>query len=418
MTKLHFRKAGMVKEALVSFFLVLAATSPLSAEDGSRLYGRIWTTDGEKFDGYIQWDKNEVNWVDILNGTKQIPADRHKSSRKNRSDKYSFIRFPGFDVFSSDHGKSSTSGIRMGHIQSLVPTGRNSALLILKSGAEIKFRGGATDIGTSNRGITVESDKNGELTLEWREIEKVEFMPSPETPDSRQAQRIHGTLTTRDGNTFKGYVCWDIDEVFERDILDGNNGRRRMKIKFGNIAYIERIGSRATFVRLKSGREYKLSGTNDVNSGNRGILISDPGFGQVEVAWRNFKNLTFNEDYPAITYADFDGGRRLSGTVYTEDNEEFSGMIHWDKDEAYTWEFLNGWHDDGKLAIEFGLIQEINKVSSRTSNVHLRDGRHFQLRGSNDVNRENRGIVVEQNDGNVIIIDWSEFQRVEFAKSP
>ena len=37
------------------------------------------------------------------------------------------------------------------------------------------------------------------------------------------------------GDEFTGWVCWDVDEMFEEDILDGKEKRRSRKIEFGKI---------------------------------------------------------------------------------------------------------------------------------------------------------------------------------------
>ena len=66
--------------------------------------------------------------------------------------------------------------------------------------------------------------------------------------------------------------------------------------------------------------------------------------------------------------------------------------------------------------IEFGLIKSIEKRSSRSSLVTVLDGRTFRLRGSNDVDDDNKGIFVTLKDGSVEEILWEEFASVEFVK--
>src|SRR5690606_41893723 len=61
-------------------------------------------------------------------------------------------------------------------------------------------------------------------------------------------------------------------------------------IRFGDIASIEQRGN-ASLVTLRSGRELLLSGTNDVNNSNRGIVVTEPTFGQARISWRNFDRL-------------------------------------------------------------------------------------------------------------------------------
>ncbi len=199
-------------------------------------------------------------------------------------------------------------------------------------------------------------------------------------------ERLYGTLTTRRGDEFKGFVCWDIDEVLTSDILNGDHKDRSKKIKFKRIAAIERYSSNGAVVFLKDGEELLLRGTNDVDDGNRGIIIGVPDFGQVLVEWDEFDRVEFKKiPNGIINYNDFDGGRPLEGTVYTEDGDEYTGKIRWDNDEEYTWEMLNGNFHNVEFDIEFSKIKEIKKKSYRSSIVTIRSGESFRLRGSNDV---------------------------------
>ena len=159
-----------------------------------------------------------------------------------------------------------------------------------------------------------------------------------------------------------------------------------------------------------------LRGSNDVDDDNRGIVISYPDFGQVRVEWDEFDRLDFKPAPRQVLYKEFDGGRRLQGTVHTEDGEIYSGTIRWDNDEEYTWEILDGDYRDINFDIELGSVKSIEKRSHRSSVVTLWDDRSFRLRGSNDVDEGNRGIFVILSDGDEVEIEWEDFDRVEFGR--
>ncbi|UCD94534.1 MAG: hypothetical protein JSU69_00335 [Candidatus Zixiibacteriota bacterium] len=403
----------------VLFTIALLGT-PSSAEEG-QLYGKIYTVDDEEFEGFIRWDKNEASWVDILNGTKELDRKRHKRYRDSDRRRGKRVTLFGLTIYSEsgdyygwDWVNEAQSGLRMGHIRSLVPIGDNEVLLELKSGEEVELSGGSGDIGDDNREILVDDNREGVIELYWDEIDRVDFGPAP-VGESAFGKRLYGTLTTRRGHEFTGFVCWDMDEVFEDDILDGREGRRNRKIKFGNIASIERRSSSAATVTMKNGKKMKLDDTNDVNSGNRGIVIADINLGSVEVGWDEFDILEFREPPASPGYDDFDGGRRLKGTVLTEDGEEFTGEIKWDDDEESTWEILDGDLRDINFDIEFGMVKSIEKLSSRSSLVTLKDGRSFKLKGSNDIDSENKGIFVYTGDDE-IVVDWEDFEMIEFSE--
>ena len=293
----------------------------------------------------------------------------------------------------------------------------DAALFTLKSGETVELDGGSSDVGTGVREIIIEDLDEGEIELVWDDIERIDFMQGDGSLVSNLGERLYGTLTTRRGDEYTGYVCWDIDELFTRDILDGDLKGRRRKIKFGKIQSIERYSSSGATVTLNNGDELLLRGTNDVDDDNSGIIISDLGFGQVIVDWDEFDRLDFHEEPEPVRYDHFDGGHEMRGTVFTEDGEKYTGTIRWDDDEEYSWELLDGNYRDVEFDIEFGLIKEIAKKSYRSSVITVWDGRTFRLRGSNDVDEDNKGIFITTSDGDEIEVDWEDFERVEFARN-
>ena len=114
-------------------------------------------------------------------------------------------------------------------------------------------------------------------------------MQAPSSAYSEYGERLFGTLTTRDGYEFTGFICWDVDEVLTKDILDGDDKDRRRKIRFGSIQSIGRNSSSSAYVILNNGDEVVLRGTNDVNSSNSGILVLDDALGQVEIDWDDLR---------------------------------------------------------------------------------------------------------------------------------
>ncbi len=411
----------LVKILLSSAILVVGVAFAVQADNSGRIYGKIETIDGESFEGLIRWDKNEGSWVDILDGTRDRDdrdIDRRRSKRRSYRSKRSRVNWFGINIGSSDgiciSSSSAQSGIRFGHIARLEVLDDDRALLVLKSGEEVEFFDGSTDIGNGIREIVIEDVDEGEIEFSWDDIEIVEFSEADTDEPSSFGERLYGTLATRRGDEFTGFVCWDVDELFETDVLDGDEKRRSRKIKFGKIASIARYSSSGAEIVLNNGDEMLLRGSNDVDDDNRGIIIADPAFGQIEVEWDEFDKLTFTEAPAPVKYASFDGGKKIKGTVYTEDGDEYTGEICWDDDEQYTWELLNGNHRDNEYEIEFGLIKEIEKNSRRTCDVTVSDGRIFTLGGSNDVDDDNKGIIIIEANGDDVFVDWDEFERAVF----
>ena len=59
---------------------------------------------------------------------------------------------------------------------------------------------------------------------------------------------LYGTLETQDGRHFSGYICWDVDEVLGKDVLDGTDedGRKRKHERNELVAwgefYLQTVG--------------------------------------------------------------------------------------------------------------------------------------------------------------------------------
>jgi hypothetical protein len=390
-----------------------------------RLYGRVTTAAGDVYEGYLRWDRNEGSWADVLNGTKELPwqnardAERLDEEMRYRRHRERSVSVLGLRISWSEDGddypESASSGIRFGHLRTLVVVGDDRALLTLKSGQELELEGGSTDLGDELRELVVDDPERGEIELRWRDIDEVEFMAAPRSLAGPRATRLYGTLMTRHGEEFTGFVSWDVDEILGSDVLDGEERGRDRKIPFDRIAAIERAGSSGAYVILRTGEEIHLRDSNDVDDSNRGIAVTDPALGQVEVDWDAFEQVTFFEP-PSGTgsYDAFDGGRPLRGTVVTEDGARHTGWVRWDNDEEYSWEILDGWLGDVDVDVELGNVERIARLGSWGSEVTLFDGSVLELEGSNDVDEDNKGVFVTLDEGETVLVPWWDFRELTF----
>ncbi|HKJ93507.1 MAG TPA: hypothetical protein VJ957_10075 [Longimicrobiales bacterium] len=401
--------------------LPLCAQSAAPADHSNRLYGRVTTTDGDVYEGFIRWDRNEASWSDILSANKALPPENKRDAEDmGYWDHLGQQRTGTIDVFGlkikydrdSDFPSSVESGIRFGHISSLEVLGSDRARLVLKSGQEVELERGG-DLGPSVRDIVVADRRHGETRLKWKDVRTVDFMGARWSAEPASA-RLYGTLVTRDGRRFTGFVAWDADEALGSDVLDGDRDGHRRKIPFREIASIQRDGARGARVSLRDGDVFVLRGTNDVDHSNSGIIVADTALGEARVDWDAFDRLDLAPP-PPLDFDAFGGGHPLRATVVTRSDSSYTGHIRWDNDEAYSWEMLNGDLDDGtQLSIEFGEIASVDRITDRGCRVTLRDGRTFELRGSNDVDEGNKGIYIRLSDGRLEAVWWEDLARVEF----
>ncbi|MCZ6600561.1 MAG: hypothetical protein O7A07_06945, partial [Acidobacteria bacterium] len=105
---------------------------------------------------------------------------------------------------------------------------------------------------------------------------------------------------------------------------------------------------------------------------------------------------------------------RLHGTVTAADGSRHAGPITWDRDEQFSWETLNGRAGELEYAIPFANIATLENSNRHGAVVHLRNGQILELRGSNDVNQENKGILIDSSDQEPVELTWDSFQQVEF----
>ena len=408
--------------------LVLAG--PVGAQDDDRIWGQVHTTSGDVHEGFIRWDRNEGSWVDILDGSKDVPEENYRAwleAKEAAGPPVRTIDLHGFRITweesDPDFPPTSRSGIRFGHLTSLRVIGPDRVELTLRSGELLELEGGGNDLGESIRDIVVDVPGQGQVELDWSDLDRILFSAAPSGARA-SARRLHGTVEDRQGNRYTGYVSWDLDEILEDDVLDGEEmrGGRRREIPFGEIASIARVPGGARVV-LVDGDELDLTGNRDVDRGNRGIQISDPTLGMVEVEWREFRILRFHEADVVVGYDAFDGGHPLLGTVVTQLGEEIDGVIRWDADEAGSWEFLNGLEENVVFTIEFGYVSRIERGEAFGATVTLLDGRSFELDDSNDVDWDNKGILIapqlsiaaaDPGAARWRVIPWDEFREVRF----
>ena len=387
--------------------------------DAGFMYGKVTTIDNSSYTGAIRWGKEEVFWFDMFNSSKPrnrnlrylSAEDRDNLNRSTEkwSSRRSNVVIKRNRSWNNKHTHSFTC--QFGNILSLEITGRDRVALRMKNGEMLELEGGSNDIGTK---IKVYDDELGVVELKWDRVERVEFMDTPKKLNNKFGEPLYGNVETAYGD-FTGFVQWDHDERLSTDKLDGDNMDGNMAIELGKIKSVERDG-RGSLVILKSGRDFYLTGSNDVNHENRGIIVNMPGQGRVDIEWRDFRMVTFTDSPKDAgpSYASYKMPGELSGKVKTESGSTLSGRIIYDLDEAYDFEILQGKEDDLSYLIPFGEIKSIIPKNYSYTRVELKNGKKLLLTDSQDVTEDNDGILVFTGEEDPTYIPWDDVDEIIF----
>lgn len=391
---------------------------------GERLYGIVLTATGDSLEGYLRWDRNETHWADLLDGWKEIPrehaleAERLDDELRRLRERERSVTFDGVRITwdEDDTGglERTASAVRFGHLRSIEVTGDRSALIVLESGEGLELWSSSTDLGRSFRELVVDDAERGEVEIEWEDLARVDLLAAPSRSAPSAQRRLHGTVATRGGLRLTGFVAWDLDEALTTDVLDGEAGGEDVRLAFGDIAAIAWESRSSARVTLVGGDEMILDDSNDVNSDNRGIEITDPSFGRAVVDWDEFLSYTRHPRTGATVDREaFGGGSRLRGTVIGRGESPVTGLIRWDNDEEFTWETLDARTEGVAVAIELGRVRSIERLGDE-SRVALADGNVFLLDASGDLGDDNRGIFIDTGAGGTVLVRWRDFVSASF----
>ena len=264
-----------------------------------------------------------------------------------------------------------------------------------------------------------------------------------ETPDT--SGFIYGVVETRT-KSYEGRLRWKRRDAFWNDFLEATKedrpylksvpmeermvtseieimGRtlekrhlarrsRGFMARYGDVSRIEVHNRGWSTLVLRDGSELELSGGRDFRSD---VLIYGADGDVTELEWRRILRIRFLPT-PAGWPVDI---HRMYGTVKTSIGE-LTGFVQWDKEEHTSEDIVDGYDvDSGEdHELKLGDIRSIEKVDRSSSRYVLADGRELELRGTNDVNHENRGIVVEVPHLGRVVVSWRAFERLDFMPPP
>lgn len=390
---------------------ILAGPAEVAASQDVRgyLYGTIETTSGNSYTGLLRWGREEAFWDDHFNASKQ---DEPATGRLPRGYRRAPRKVEVFGLEVSGPWERAWSQrqliVRFGDLAEIRPRGDDRAELVLRTGDTMRIDGGSNDLGGK---ITVWDAGVGKIDVDWDRIRSIKFSATPSTARP-EGQRLWARVRSTVGE-FSGYLQWDKEEALTVDMLDGEADDGDVSIPMGRIRSIERRSRRSSRVELVDGRVLELSGTNDVDSSIRGIVVEDARFGRVELPWDVFERADIEiakdsgrgyDDYPALG--------EIRAKVTLRDGKTRTGRIAYDLDETYLWEMLNGNQDDVDYDIPFARVKQVRPLGRR-SEVVLDNGQKLRLEGQTDVGEDHAGIAfLDGGDDDYVI--WDDVELVEF----
>lgn len=404
--------------------LLIILSQAKAQEANPFIYGEIETVDGDTYKGHIRWGTDEVYWIELFNAAKRS-NDFLKFLSKKEVESLNQQQEGGSSWLGIDLGVLSIwedrfsrtqhqLDIQFGDIKTVQPAGRSRARLTLKNGVILEADGnGYSDVGTS---VVVHDFELGNFPIKWDRIKEVRFSAAPNGSKAGFGEPIYGIVNAGRKGTFKGLIQWDTDERFLDEVLNGEDRDGKKDIPFRSIKTITKKANGVDVV-LHSGRDFYLTGSNDVNRENRGIVIFDPEMGRVVVPWRDFFDLEIVEAKKewVLTYNDFKNPKGISGTVVTIDGEEYKGLLAYDLDEAWEFEMLDANDDDVAYQIPFRNIKNIIPKNYNYSSIVLRNGTSLLLGGGRDVSEQNDGILIfPSRNAEPVYVRWSKIDQVIF----
>jgi hypothetical protein len=288
----------------------------------------------------------------------------------------------------------------------------DEVIIKLKNGGEIRVEDDGNDIGEK---VQVMDPELGVINIDWENIDRIEFLPTPARLNQVFGMPLYGTVEGVRKEKYTGFIVWDNDERLTTDKLDGDSDDGDVSIMFNEINTIEKRG-RGTSVTTRSGRELYLTGSNDVNEDNRGILVVTPGVGVIKFSWDAFRKLTLaSPKTTGPSYDDFAPPKLVTGTVSRLDGGDVSGQIVFDIDETIDFEFIEGIENYIDYMIPMKNIRSITPKNYDYSQVDLVSGQSLLLGEGRDVSGKNAGLLVfQKGKKDPVYVSWRRINQITF----
>src|ERR1041384_7307700 len=402
---LRFNRVVLIIAGILVAFLAFAVETHAQSHEGF-IYGKVYTN-RSTYTGPIRWGKEEVLWTDLFNAAKTDHSFDRLVPEKN-SDSWGNVDWNISHIW--ENNATHQFPCQFGNIKEMRMVNDDEVVIKLKNGGEIRVEDDGNDIGEK---VQVMDPELGIINVDWDNIDRIEFMPTPSKLSQTFGMPLYGTVEGVRREKYTGFIVWDNYERLTTDKLDGDSEDGDVSIEFKDITSIEKRG-RGSLVTTKSGRDLYLTGSNDVDDDNRGIMVVSPEIGVIKFTWDAFRKITFST--PKTTgpsFSDFASPQLVTGTVSRLDGNDVAGQIVFDIDETIDFEIIEGVENEIEYLIPLKSIQSITPKNSDYSQVTLRSGQSFLLGDGRDVTTRNAGVLVfQKGKKNPFYIEWRRINEI------
>ena len=383
------------------------------------IYGEVTLNNGQLQKGILVWSSRQLFWEDIFDAQREennaldfLNPDEIKGlSDQEIKDK---IEWGFMHVWENKiPAKSQKFSCRFGDISSLTVLDEKSALLYFKNGSSMKVRAGNRYNDVGNRIYVIDSSGKWNR-IEWGNMKRIEYMPTPSNALTSPVRPLYGTVKT-ETSELTGYIKWDQDESMTSFRLSGKMDGQRKRISFGEISKIKKIAINSCEVTLDSKEQVILSDNDDVGPNNHGLTVFVRNTGNVVVEWKDFREVTFypnQQDSELMGYLDFILSKPLWGKIKTTDGMVHKGKFIYDLDEQWDFETLEGTTGDLHYSIALRDIRVIERRNPKYTFLLLKNGQKLLLTGHHDVTAKNWGILVWKGDNIPKYLPWNSVHSI------
>lgn len=399
-----------------------AAVGAVAANPEPIIYGTVTDQKGQTHTGSIRWGDQETFLSDIFNGHKTGTVGFEHLTDDEREALLDHQPGPQASIgalqitFKSFFGKEIDPpyfNVPFGAIKELaIDADQPLFTATLHDGTTIVSNGESSNDLQSD--IFVKDAQGNIKEFDMDDLTLVTFSKAP--PEALTfGDGIYGTVTSSIG-TFQGRVMWDKDERLTDEELDGNDDTGKdHEIKFADIKSIEKNGNHS-LVELTDGNTLNLTGTNDVNTSNRGIWVDHPDLGRVTIEWSQFNKLVIED--VAVEWLDFDDHAQvqkpLSGTVTLKDGSTVQAdAITYDMSLVSPADLLYADVNEANRQIPLRLIKQITVKHDQAVELTMLDGSTLLAYGNKHVTRDNNGLLLKSAE-NYRWVPWAEVQSIQF----